>query len=184
MIEVDLANDLVNTVHPGDDITLTGIVDVRIRQQSKQIGVKKGAQIGLHSYMINAIAIVNNKQPRKDDENLDFTPHELEMFKTFASDTNIFRILVQSLCPRIYENEMVKAGLILSLFGASGNVANETTTTANTPNVVKPDICRKRSEIHVLVVGDPGLGKSLLIQSCSNIAPRGVFVCGSRYEFE
>jgi hypothetical protein len=29
---------------------------------------------------------------------------------------------------------------------------------------------------HVLVVGDPGLGKSQMLQSCSNVAPRSVFV--------
>ncbi len=29
------------------------------------------------------------------------------------------------------------------------------------------------------MVGDPGLGKSQLLQSCANIAPRGVFVCGT-----
>lgn len=36
-----------------------------------------------------------------------------------------------------------------------------------------------RSDPHVLVVGDPGLGKSQLLQSCANTAPRGVFVCGN-----
>lgn len=59
----------------------------------------------------------------------------------------------------------------MSLFGASGNGAN---------SEISPGV-GKRSEIHVLVVGDPGLGKSLLIQSCSNVSPRGIFVCGNRY---
>ncbi len=36
-----------------------------------------------------------------------------------------------------------------------------------------------RNDTHVLVVGDPGLGKSQLLQSCANTAPRGVFVCGN-----
>ena len=35
-----------------------------------------------------------------------------------------------------------------------------------------------RSDPHILVVGDPGLGKSQLLQSCANVAPRGVYVCG------
>jgi DNA replicative helicase MCM subunit Mcm2 (Cdc46/Mcm family) len=36
-----------------------------------------------------------------------------------------------------------------------------------------------RSDPHVLVVGDPGLGKSQLLKACTNIAPRGVYVCGN-----
>lgn len=37
----------------------------------------------------------------------------------------------------------------------------------------------RRSDIHVLVVGDPGLGKSQMLQACAMAAPRGVYVCGS-----
>ena len=36
-----------------------------------------------------------------------------------------------------------------------------------------------RSDPHVLVVGDPGLGKSQILQAVSNVAPRGVYVCGN-----
>ena len=32
---------------------------------------------------------------------------------------------------------------------------------------------------HVLVVGEPGLGKSQMLQAISNLAPRGVYVCGN-----
>ena len=35
-----------------------------------------------------------------------------------------------------------------------------------------------RSDSHILVVGDPGLGKSQLLQACANVSPRGVYVCG------
>jgi DNA helicase MCM8 len=32
---------------------------------------------------------------------------------------------------------------------------------------------------HILVVGDPGFGKSQLLKACSNVSPRGVYVCGN-----
>lgn len=169
-IEVDLAYDLVDLVCPGDDITVTGVMDLRTSERSGFNRAKQGAQAGLHKYFINAITVVSNKNTVAV-RNLDFNERELEMVKSIGSEPNIFKILVHSLCPRIFGHEMVKAGLILSLFGASGNGANST---------LSPGV-GKRSEIHVLVVGDPGLGKSLLIQSCSNISPRGVFVCGNRY---
>lgn len=61
------------------------------------------------------------------------------------------------MCPSIYGHELVKAGLLLSLFGGSS------------PN------SEVREDIHVLLVGDPGLGKSQMLIACSRIAPRGFF---------
>lgn len=51
---------------------------------------------------------------------------------------------------------MVKAGLLLALFGGADIESMES-----------------RSQIHVLVVGDPGLGKSQMLQTCGFVAPRG-----------
>jgi DNA helicase MCM8 len=34
-------------------------------------------------------------------------------------------------------------------------------------------------DIHCLVVGDPGLGKSQLLRAVTKVAPRGVYVCGN-----
>lgn len=61
---------------------------------------------------------------------------------------------MQSLCPTIYGNELIKAGLLLALFGGTSNA-------------------HSRSHSHVLMVGDPGLGKSQMLKACTNIAPRG-----------
>lgn len=162
-IEVDLDYDLVDSVSPGDDITVTGIMRVRTQ------GIKQGTEAGLHTYYLHAVSIMSNKNTITI-RSLDFNDQEINQIKEIAAAHNIFKILVHSLCPRIFGHEMVKAGLLLSLFGASGNRSNF----GETPGL------GKRSEIHVLVVGDPGLGKSLLIQSCSNVSPRGIFVCGNR----
>ena len=35
-----------------------------------------------------------------------------------------------------------------------------------------------RGDLHVLVVGDPGLGKSQMLKACCAAAPRGVYVTG------
>lgn len=36
-----------------------------------------------------------------------------------------------------------------------------------------------RPDIHMLMVGDPGLGKSQMLKHIINVAPRGVYVCGN-----
>lgn len=56
------------------------------------------------------------------------------------------RILVQSWCPAIYGHEMVKAGLVLGFFGGR-------TKFKENRNCIPI-----RGDIHVLMVGDPGLG--------------------------
>ena len=82
-----------------------------------------------------------------------------------ALRSELFKVLVASLCPSIYGHEEVKAGLLLGLFGGSVKFS------ANSKNKVPV-----RGDPHILVVGDPGLGKSQMLTSCANIAPRGVLV--------
>jgi DNA helicase MCM8 len=66
--------------------------------------------------------------------------------------------MVNSLCPSIYGHEMVKAGLLLALLGGSPRETGF-----------------GRSDIHILVVGDPGLGKSQMLHAVTTVAPRGYF---------
>lgn len=58
---------------------------------------------------------------------------------------------------------MVKAGLLLALFGGARSDGSS-------------DESNIRSHSHVLMVGDPGLGKSQMLQACTNVAPRGIFL--------
>lgn len=78
-----------------------------------------------------------------------------------------FGALVNSLCPTIFGHTLVKAGLILALVGGADKSKDSSSG------------FHKRSDSHVLIVGDPGLGKSQLLQAVSNVAPRGVYVCGN-----
>ena len=82
-----------------------------------------------------------------------------------ALKSELFKVLTASLCPSIYGHEEIKAGLLLGLFGGSVKFSS------NTKNKVPV-----RGDPHILVVGDPGLGKSQMLSSCASVAPRGVFV--------
>ena len=61
---------------------------------------------------------------------------------------------------------MVKAGLLLSLFGGRRRADSEGSLSI-------------RSDSHVLVVGDPGMGKSQMLLATVKLAPRGVYVSGN-----
>jgi DNA helicase MCM8 len=93
---------------------------------------------------------------------------ELQGIRDIAAEKSLFELLVASMCPSIYGHEVVKAGLTLALFGGC----------ASRSASVAPG-CGKRADIHVLVVGDPGMGKSQMLTATSALAPRGVYVCGN-----
>ncbi|XP_076629511.1 DNA helicase MCM8 [Colletes latitarsis] len=155
VLDIELIDDLVNTCMPGDDITLTGII--------KGVNNTKTRNKISFSLYLEAITIINNKQ-RFQNKNIvdnEMSIKDYLAIKEVYNKPNIFPLLVHSLCPSIYGHEMIKAGLILSLFGG------------NTENL------ELRDNIHTLIVGDPGLGKSQMLQACARIAAKGVYVCGN-----
>jgi DNA helicase MCM8 len=59
------------------------------------------------------------------------------------------------------------AGLLLALVGGSQKHAADRNKIA------------VRGDPHVLIVGDPGMGKSQMLRAVCKVAPRGVYVCGN-----
>ena len=59
---------------------------------------------------------------------------------------------MHSLCPSIFGHELVKAGLLLALLGGVRKAPGGEGEMA------------LRGDVHVMLVGDPGLGKSQLLQ--------------------
>nr|CAI5856089.1 unnamed protein product [Callosobruchus analis] len=158
-LDCELTEDLVKCCIPGDDVTVTGIV--KVRDSNSNNGCNK--QHTIFNIYLEAVSICNDKkQARRDvsSDGMTFNVSDCHLIQEIHSQPNLFKYLVHSLCPSIYGHEVVKAGLLLSLFGGT---KSETF----------------RGESHVLVVGDPGLGKSQMLQACANVAPRGVYVCGN-----
>ncbi|XP_056635886.1 DNA helicase MCM8-like isoform X1 [Diorhabda sublineata] len=157
-LDCELTEDLVNTCFPGDDVTISGIINVRDVNSNNG----KNKQNSIFNLYLKAISVFNNKKQCKGEYNIGISFNQNDYFdiQKIHCAQNSFALLVQSLCPNIYGHEMVKAGLLLALFGGTKSESF-------------------RGESHVLVVGDPGLGKSQMLQACTNVAPRGVYVCGN-----
>ncbi|KAG1365701.1 putative DNA helicase MCM8 [Cocos nucifera] len=133
-----------------------------------------------------------------------FSPRDLEFIVKFSEEhgSDIFRQILQSFCPSIYGHELVKvlcclvfhselhdhlqgfrsqqdilwdtgtgyhfmSGITLALFGGVQKYSKD-------QNKVPV-----RGDIHVVIVGDPGLGKSQLLQAAAAVSPRGIYVCGN-----
>lgn len=76
---------------------------------------------------------------------------------------DLYELLVNSIAPSIYENEDIKKGVLCQLFGGCHK-------SLGTHNF--------RSDINVLMVGDPATSKSQMLQFVHKIAPRGIYTSG------
>ena len=120
----------------------------------------------MYTIYIDVNSVRSSKQASGKME-LQLDERDYPMIKQVASMDDTFKLIVNSISPGIFGNELVKAGLALSLFGGCQKYAEDKNRIA------------VRGDIHVLVVGDPGLGKSQMLLAVNQIAPRGVYVCGS-----
>ncbi|KAH6802599.1 minichromosome maintenance 8 [Perilla frutescens var. frutescens] len=183
-VECELTQDLVDACIPGDIVTVTGIIRMINNYMDIGGGKSKGKNQVLYYLYLEVVSITNSKsQSVPEDaqhtdtnatssENLDlysFSPRDLEFIVKFSEDhgSDVFRQILQSICPSIFGHELVKAGITLELFGG---VRKHSMDQNKVP---------VRGDIHVIVVGDPGLGKSHLLKAAASVSPRGIYVCGN-----
>eukprot|EP00595_Chromulina_sp_UTEXLB2642_P003264 CAMPEP_0196763286 /NCGR_PEP_ID=MMETSP1095-20130614/3749_1 /TAXON_ID=96789 ORGANISM="Chromulina nebulosa, Strain UTEXLB2642" /NCGR_SAMPLE_ID=MMETSP1095 /ASSEMBLY_ACC=CAM_ASM_000446 /LENGTH=669 /DNA_ID=CAMNT_0042116115 /DNA_START=287 /DNA_END=2296 /DNA_ORIENTATION=- len=167
--EIEVQDDLVNCCRVGDIVTVVGIVKT-IKTDVTRVsrGIVKDA--GLHQLFVVAHSLTTNKKRARSNSNSESTVNSLEqlqMIRTIAIHPMCLSVLIASFCPSIYGHELVKLGLLLGLFGGSDSNQDRSFTV------------RLRSDIHVLIVGDPGLGKSQLLRFCHSVSSRSILVCGN-----
>ena len=105
--------------------------------------------------------------PWYDHHAIDVPEHDIVEEKEIlelAKDKRIFWKLRESLAPSIYGYEKVKEALLLQMFGGVLKKRD------------KGDVTR--GDIHILLVGDPGSGKSQLLKRISVVAPKSRYVSG------
>uniref|UniRef100_A0A452TEU9 DNA helicase MCM8 n=1 Tax=Ursus maritimus TaxID=29073 RepID=A0A452TEU9_URSMA len=164
-IECELVHDLVDSCVPGDTVTITGVVKVSNAEE----GSRNKNDKCMFLLYIEANSVSNSKgQKTKTSEDgckhgalMEFSLKDLYAIQEIQAEENLFKLIV-FLPPSSSTLELVKAGLALALFGGSQKYADD------------KNRIPIRGDPHVLVVGDPGLGKRLC-----NVAPRGVYVCGN-----
>lgn len=96
-------------------------------------------------------------QNRAEDE---ITEEEIEEMHKYFLDPNVLDKFVASYPLNIIGYENVKKGLILQQFSGTG-------------------IDENRGNIHCLLIGDPGIGKSLMLHATSMLTPKVISVNGA-----
>ncbi|HRZ85248.1 MAG TPA: minichromosome maintenance protein MCM [Candidatus Paceibacterota bacterium] len=107
----------------------------------------------------------NNVIPLEENyEDLKISEEDELQIKELSVDPAIFTKLTESIAPSIYGHSEVKQSLVLQLFGGVKKQKVDGTVT--------------RGDIHVLLVGDPGVAKSVILKFISKVAPKGRYVVG------
>ncbi len=153
-IDVLLEGDLTGKINPGDRVVINGIV----RAQPRAMGSKKLLHMDIHLEG-NSIEIL-----QQEYEEFEITEEDKKKIVELSEDPDIYNKIVRSIAPSIYGHEDIKMAIALQLFGG-------------VPKRL-PDGTEIRGDIHILLVGDPGVAKSQLLRYVHRIAPRSVYTTG------
>jgi replicative DNA helicase Mcm len=147
-------SSLAHKIQPGDRVAIVGIIKPKSQFQGRR--QKSEFDIYLYSHSID--------EKIGEDEDIEPTAAELMEIKELALQEDIAERIRDSISPTIFGMEWEKRAIALQQFGG---VHKEL-----------PDGTRIRGDIHMLMMGDPGLAKSQLLRSAARIAPRGVMATG------
>ncbi|KAL0281612.1 UNVERIFIED_CONTAM: hypothetical protein PYX00_002546 [Menopon gallinae] len=144
-------------VLPGDHVSVTGIFLPLLRQGFSQMS---HGLITEHFLDAQHIQILNKTtEEEKQDYAEGFTESELQEI----ASGNLYNRLAASLAPEIYGHEDVKKALLLLLVGGIDR---------------RPDGMKIRGNIHMCLMGDPGVAKSQLLSHIDRIAARSQYTTG------
>ena len=162
--------DLVDKVHPGERVTVTGIYRATpVRVNPRQRNVK--AVYRTHIDVVH-FRKAENKRLHDEDNELKLSKERIDKLIALSNLPDIYERLAYALAPSIYEHEDIKKGILLQLFGGTRKEYN---MAVNNPT---GKLRSFRSEINILLCGDPGTSKSQLLQYVYNIVPRGQYTSG------
>src|SRR5438128_8746787 len=126
--------------------------------------IQKGRP-GAKSTLFDIFMDVNSVEKEQVEfEEIEVTEEDARLIREMGASPDIFRMITASIAPSMYGMYVEKEALALQLF-------------SGVPKVM-PDGRRIRGDIHVLMVGDPGIGKSELLSYMSRLSPRGIYATG------
>ena len=167
-----LEDDLVDELNPGDKVRITGTL--------KTFREERSGKFKNYIY-VNHIEPLEQEfeelELSEEDEErileLSRDPHihdkilseeDEERILELSRDPHIHDKIINSTAPSIKGHRDVKEAIALQLFGGTVQQLEDGT--------------RLRGDLHILIVGDPGIGKSQILKYVSKLAPRSVYTSG------
>jgi replicative DNA helicase Mcm len=155
-LECTLLDDLIDptmstSLTPGTKVVVTGILSSKfiLRGNTKTVSLAP---------LFIATSVTPIEQMFSS---IQITQEEEAKIIEMSHDPLLQEKLISSIAPEIFGNKDIKEAALLQLF--SGGVKN----------------MKKRSDIHILLVGEAGLAKTTMARSIAKIAPKSVFALGT-----
>jgi replicative DNA helicase Mcm len=145
-----MGDHLIDQTQPGDRITLIGV----LREDGDTDSTLVDTRLEVLSVIPEEVQF----------EEVNFDEKDVERIEEIAASPELFDHVTESVAPSIYGNEEAKLGVALQMFGGVSRRVHGN---------------RKRGEIHIMFIGDPGVGKSQILESARTLAPRSVSSSGT-----
>lgn len=140
---------------PGSNLTIVGVV----KEIPKHIKGKQSVNMDIY-FDANHV-----ETSQAEYEELEILPEEEKQIRELAANPEVYDMLRASIAPGIYGFDDIKDAVALQLFGGILHIL--------------PDGNKIRGNIHILITGDPGVGKTQMLKLAASIVPRGRYVSGS-----
>jgi len=140
---------------PGSRVKIIGIL--------KEIAISTGSGAMLTRFDLAIES--NNIIPMEESfEDIDINEEDERAIRELAADPKLIDKMVDSIAPSIWGKRDVKKALAFQLFGGVKKTRSDGT--------------KMRGDIHVLLVGDPGVAKSVMLGFVAGVAPKARYVSG------
>ena len=146
-------DDIAGVITAGNRITINGI----IRSSEKHDRDKTT----VFEIFMDVLSI--EFEEHEYDEILITEEDEIRILD-MSRDPMLFENIIASISPTIFGMTEVKSAIALQLFGGCNKEMDDGTAI--------------RGDMHVLLVGDPGVAKSQILRYMSSLAPRGIYASG------
>ncbi len=155
-----LKGDLVSPIsekktNPGSKIEGTGIV------KEVPIVLRSGGTSTTFDLLIESNYVEAKEESYGD---IIISEEEEARIRDLANNKRVYSIIINSIAPSIFGHDRVKEALMYQMFSGVRKK--------------RDDGAVIRGDIHVLLVGDPGSGKSQLLKRISIVAPKARYVSG------
>ena len=155
--QVLVEGDLVNKHLPGQRVVINVIPVVHSE-------VKRNKKTPMFDIIYHLVSSEHESTPFTE---IKISDEDRQSIIDVGARPDLLQLMQHSIAPSVYATgvvHFVKRSLALQLFGGVSRVNKDAT--------------RSRGDIHILLMGDPGVAKSQLLNYMSKLSPRGMFATG------